>query len=249
MIQSGVRDNISIVNLNNGETNPINRELVDSLSSALKESRENPEVHALVLASASDKFFSIGLDIPSLYGLSRDEFASFYKAYNRLCLDLYTMPKPTVAAVTGHAIAGGCILTLCCDYRIIGEGKKLMGLNEIKLGVPVPYPADRILRDIVGAPNAREITATGEFYKSDESLQLGIVDWVVPSARVVSESVEKAGQLGAMPPEAFSIIKRNRIESVESEILDGLEEKEKLFIDCWFSEGTRPKLKEAMENF
>ena len=109
--------------------------------------------------------------------------------FNQVCMELYTMPKPTVAAVTGHAIAGGCILALCCDYRFAAEGRKLMGLNEIRLGVPVPYLADCVLRQIVGARNAREIMETGEFYLPEQSLQIGMIDRVLPLEKVVADSI------------------------------------------------------------
>lgn len=93
-----------------------------------------------------------------------DEGRSLAKLKNKLVayLALYTLPKPVVAAITGHAIAGGCILALCCDYRFISEGRKLMGLNEVKLGVPVPYLADRVLHALVGTRYAREIIESGE---------------------------------------------------------------------------------------
>ena len=99
---------------------------------------------------------------------------------------LFTFPKPTAAAISGHAIAGGCILTLCCDYRYIAEGRKLMGLNEIKLGVPVPYVADCILRSLVGFRHAREIMESGDFYQPETSFQKGLVDAVLPLENVLA---------------------------------------------------------------
>jgi enoyl-CoA hydratase/carnithine racemase len=206
-------------------------------------------VQGLVLASSNDKFFSIGFDIPQLFELSREDFRVFYQALNRVCLDLYTLPRPTVAAITGHAIAGGCILTLCCDYRFMTEGRKLMGLNEIRLGVPVPYPADCILRHLVGLRNAREVMGSGEFYQPEELFQIGLVDQVLPLGQVLPKSVEKARFLGGMPREAFAMIKRNRVEMVEAEILARLEEKERFFMECWYSDEARGRLREAMEKF
>jgi len=240
---------VVILKLNRGVTNALNLQLVNQLAENLQEVRDDPEAHSLVLCSSNEKFFSIGFDIPELFKLAKKDFEIFYQAFNRVCMDLYTLPKPTVAAIAGHAIAGGCILALCCDYRFIAEGRKLMGLNEIKLGVPVPYPGDCILQQIVGARNAREITGTGEFYRPEELLQMGMVDQVLPLEQVLPKSIEKAELLGALPNKAFWMIKRNRVETVETRVLKRLAEKERFFIECWYSDETRERLKKAIKKF
>jgi enoyl-CoA hydratase/carnithine racemase len=249
MIDIDYRDSIAIVKLNRGITNALNLEFVQSLAEVLQEMKSDPEVHALVLSSSNEKFFSIGFDIPQLFGLTRDDFRVFYRTINQMYMDLFSMPKPIVAAIGGHAIAGGCILTLCCDYRLIAKGRKLMGLNEIKLGVPVPYIADCVLRYLIGVRTAREILELGEFYQSDELLELGLVDEVCPLGEVLPKSVEKAKVLGSKPHEAYGMIKRNRIEAVEREVLANWEEKAERFMDLWYSAEARGMLREAMEKF
>ncbi len=209
----------------------------------------DPGVSAVVLSSSSANFFSIGFDIPELYDQSREEFGAFYRAVNQMCLDLYALPKPTVAAITGHAIAGGCILTLCCDYRFIASGRKLIGLNEVKLGVPVPYPADRMLRELVGMRPAREIMEAGEFYEPERALALGLVDRVLTLERLVDEAVEMAAELGSLPGAAYAMIKANRVESVVAEVQAHGAEKERAFIERWYSEETRKLLREAIKKF
>ena len=244
-----VQDAVAIVRLQRGVTNAINLELINELSGALQKIKDDPEARGLILTSANEKFFSIGLDIPWLFPLSREEFASFYKAFNRLCIDLFTLPKPTVTAITGHAIAGGCILTLCCDYRLVAEGRKLMGLNEIKLGVPVPYPADCILRNLVGFRMARDMTDTGDFHQGEALLKMGIVDEVLPPDQMLARSIEKAQSLSGTSPQAFVMIKRNRVEMVETEILAHLEEREKVFVEQWYAPEARERLKKAIAKF
>ena len=249
MIRIEHHGEVAIVKLDRGVTNTIDLQLVEELSETLQGVTHDPGVHSLVLGSSNERFFSIGFDIPQLFGLARQDFKFFYQTFNRVCMDLYTLPKPTIAAITGHAIAGGCILALCCDYRFIAQGRKLMGLNEIRLGVPVPYLADCVLRHIVGVRYARDIMDIGEFYQPEESLQMGIVDQVLPLEQVLPKSIEKARLLGGSPQEAFAMIKRNRIEGVEAQILTRLEEKERFFVDCWYSGEARERLREAMEKF
>jgi enoyl-CoA hydratase/carnithine racemase len=249
MISVEHHDTVAVVRLARDVTNALNLRFVQILSQTLERLKNHADTCSLVLASTNDKFFSIGFDIPHLFELSEEEFRTYYQAYNRVCLDLYTLPKPTVAAITGHAIAGACILTLCCDYRFIAEGRKLMGLNEVKLGVPVPFPGDRILHHLVGARHAREIMEMGEFYPSEGLLQMGVVDQMLPLEQVVPTAVEKAGALGALPQEAFATIKCNRVQPVEAQILAKLEEKERLFVEHWYTDETRARLKEAMAKY
>lgn len=243
------RDGVAVVRLNRGVTNAINLELVEELAAALEKIEHDSEVHGTVLTGSNDKFFSIGLDLPELFPLSRRDFEVFYRAFNRVCLRLYTHPKPTVAALTGHAVAGGCILALCCDYRFVAEGRKLMGMNEIKLGVPVPYVADCVLRYTVGVRNAREMVDSGEFHPPETLLRMGMVDRVLPPDRVVAASIEKIQQVGSSPREAFAIIKRNRVEPIEAEVGARLEEKMALFVERWYSDAARERLSAALEKF
>ncbi|MFQ6088662.1 MAG: enoyl-CoA hydratase/isomerase family protein [Candidatus Methanofastidiosia archaeon] len=240
---------VAMVKLNRSVTNALNLQLVNELAETIERLKHDPDVRSLVLGSSNEKFFSIGFDIPRLFELIRKDFRFFYQTFNRVCMDLYTLPKPTIAAITGHAIAGGCILAICCDYRFIAKGRKLMGLNEIKLGVPVPYLADCILRQIVGTRNAREILGTGEFYQPEELLQMGMVDQLLPLEQVLPKSIEKARLLATLPQEAFSMIKRNRVEMVEAQVLAHLKEKEQFFIECWYSDEARERLKEAIKKF
>ncbi|MGD2158813.1 MAG: enoyl-CoA hydratase/isomerase family protein, partial [Anaerolineales bacterium] len=220
-------DNIALVKLDRGVTNAIHLQLVEELDGALQRIKRDSNARALVFSSANDKFFSIGFDIPSLFELAREDFMRFYQAFNRVCLELYAFPKPTVAAITGHAIAGGCILALCCDYRFIAEGRRLMGLNEIKLGVPVPYPADCILRDLVGARAARDVMEGGEFYQPKDAFQMGLVDRICPPEKVLTQAVEKAKVLSAFSQQAYTLIKRNRVEQIEEYIKAHLKAKER----------------------
>lgn len=234
--------------LNRNVTNALNLVLITELLEIIKKVKHDPGICGLVLSSANNKFFSIGFDIPQLYKLSRSDFKIFYTTFNRVCIDLYSLPKPTVAAITGHAVAGGCILTLCCDYRYLAEGKKKMGLNEIKLGVPVPYPADCILRQIAGSQYTRNIIDTGEFFLSDELIDMGIVDKTMPADQVQAQTVIKASLLGSSQ-KAFAMIKQNRVEQVKPQILEKLEEKEENFLELWYADETRKRLKEAMKKF
>jgi enoyl-CoA hydratase/carnithine racemase len=240
---------VTLIELDRKVINPINLKMVKELSRAIGEVRNDPAVRGLVITSSNEKFFSIGFDIPELFPLKKGEFLEFFRAFNALCTELFTLPKPTVAALTGHAVAGGCVLALCCDYRIMAEGKKSIGLNEIKLGVPVPFLPDCILRDVVGTRHARDIMETGEFSAPDEALRMGLIDQAVPVQQVVPESMSMCRKLGAELSMAYALIKKNRTDPVVAELHVHEEMHEKRFCECWYSEPARARIEDAMGSF
>lgn len=249
LIDIARQDGVVLAKLNHGATNAISTELVGELAETIELVRNDPAARALVMASATDKFFSIGFDIPQLFTFSAQEFGSFFRAFNQVCLDLYTLPKPTIAALNGHATAGGCILALCFDYRLIAQGRKLMGLNEIKLGVPVPFIADCCLRALIGVRQARDVMDGGEFYPAEAAVRMGMADEALPEEQLIELAVEKARKLGAMPAAAYAAIKRNRVENIEAEVKAKWEEKERFFVESWCSEEVRQRMREAMQKF
>jgi enoyl-CoA hydratase/carnithine racemase len=240
---------VAIVRLCLGTTNPLSVELVARLSDAFQMIGGDSAYRGLVLTSHNDSFFSIGFDLPHLIGFPQADFVTFYRAFNLMCLSLYTLPKPTAAAISGHATAGGYILALCCDYRLLAEGRRLVGLNEIKLGVPVPYAADRILRDTVGSRNARLVVESGDFYLPESAAALGLVDEVLPGQELVRRAAERVRALGSVPGSAFAEIKRSRTEAVERLIRSRLDETDSAFVDCWYSQPARIRLNEALAKF
>jgi enoyl-CoA hydratase/carnithine racemase len=225
MIES--RDNVAIMRLKNKVTNAISPDFVNDISAALNKIKS--EFQGMILAGG-DKFFCIGFDLPELLKLDRTGMTQFFYKFNQVAFDLFTLPLPTACAITGHAIAGGNILALACDYRFAASGKKLIGLNEVKLGVPVPYLADLMLRQIVGDRAATDIVYRGEFMASSEAEQIGLVDEVVPQEEVEDRAVEKIAELAALPRAAFTTIKANRVEAIRLSYEKTMNQKMKIFL-------------------
>ena len=240
---------VGILTMNRGVTNALNLDFVDELKAALLGVKEDKSIRGLVLESSNDKFFCIGFDIPQLISLPRSDFERFYHSFNITALELYSLPVPTIAAISGHAIAGGCVLSLACDYRYIAEGRKFMGLNEIQLGVPVPYIADRILQDLVGIRYSREIMEVGDFHQPDQAYQMGMVDNILPLDEVRAAARGKIETLAQMPSQAYALIKANRIEGILDQVTKLSEEKETAFVDRWYADDTRRLLQAAVGKF
>ena len=240
------QDDLAILRLNSGVINPINSDLVDELANSLVDIRENARGMALCGGS---KFFSVGLDLPVLLKLDRAEMNIFWEKFNRLCLELLTMPIPTFCVLAGHAVAGGCILALACDYRYAISEKRQIGLNEIKLGVPVPYLADLILRDIVGQRYASQMMFSGEFMTFSDAKVIGLVDAICEPDELEAFSIERLSTLAKYENKAFAAIKANKVEGIKAKYGDKHRSKNEAFLDCWFSDPVQRILVDASKKF
>lgn len=248
VVQLEMEGHIAHIRLSRGVTNAIDPDVMEQLEKALDQVDKDENVTSVILESSNDKFFSIGLDVPFLLELHGAELQAFNETFNRLCVRLYTFPFPTVAAITGHAVAGGCILAMCCDHRIMSEGRKLIGVNEVRLALPVPFAADTIMRRELCDRSARIVMETGELYKPEDALRLGLVDEVLPLDQVRPRAAELAKMLGELPIRAFRMNKRNRTEPVEEHIKKHLHERAKYFVRCW-QECAQERLREAAKKF
>ncbi len=236
----------AVLRLDKGATNAIGSTLVNDLTSSLEEARGR--ARGLVLAG-NEKFFSIGFNLPELVELDRPAMTDFFTRFDRLCFDLYTLPLPTACAMTGHAVAGGTVLALTCDFRFAAEGKKLLGLNESTIGLPVPYLPDLILRQVVGDRAATEMTYHGQFLPSAEATEIGLVDAILPLAEVEDQAVAKVSSLAALPRNSFAIIKENRTETVRARYELNNQAKLVKMLDCWFDEAVQELLRNAAKKF
>jgi enoyl-CoA hydratase/carnithine racemase len=237
---------VAVLRLDNGVPNAIGSAVLQELEQLLAEVRK--QFRGLVLAG-NPKFFSIGLDLPELLAFDSDGMADFWHRYENLVLDLYTLPVPTAAALAGHANGGGAILALACDYRFIAEGRKLISLNEVAIGVPVPYLADLLLRQIAGDRAAVEIEYESKLVPPEEARAIGLVDAVCSPGEVEAAAVEKVTRLAAMPGRAFAMTKQHRVREIPAKFKAVRPELDRAFMECWFTPETLTLLREAAKKF
>ncbi len=240
------RDNIAIVRLNNGPTNALSPEVVDELSLVLTELQT--DAHGVVL-TGGEKFFSIGLDLPQLLNFSREEMVRFWHQYEKVIYDLYTLSVPSACVLAGHAVAGGHILALTSDFRFATTAHKQTGLNEIMLGVPVPYLADLMLRQLVGDRTATNMVYSGKFLSLDDAQKVGLVDVIYSPEEVEDQAIRKISQLASFRKAAFTAIKENRTASIREKYSMNNQAKSEYFLQCWFSGPVQEILSEAAKKF
>lgn len=237
---------VAILRLNNGVTNAIDPNMVNDINESLIEIRA--KYKGMILAGG-EKFFSIGLDLPSLLKLDRIAMTYFWYKFNQLTLELFTVPIPTVCAISGHTIAGGTVFALTCDFRFATSDKKQIGLNEIKLGLPVPCVPDLILSQIVGDRPSIEMVYHGEFMSLSDAKQIGLIDKICSPKTVEEQAVKKASELAAFHGKAFAAIKGDRVEAIKLRYEKNYKSTNEIFLDCWFSEQVQKLLKEASQKF
>lgn len=170
------------------------RALSDSVRAAIATGAQG-----LVL-SGGEKVFCAGLDVPYLMSLdSRDALASAWAGFLDTARLLATSPVPVAAAITGHSPAGGCVLALCCDYRVMAEGDFRIGLNETQVGLVAPDGIQHLMRRVVGPHRAERLLVGGELVASARALELGLVDELAAPGEVVARARAWLDALLALP--------------------------------------------------
>jgi enoyl-CoA hydratase len=159
--------------------------------------------HRAAVLTGHGGIFSAGVDLLRVREGGSDYLAGFLPALSEAFLALFDGPVPVVAAVNGHAIAGGCIFACACDHRVMNAGHGRIGVTELLVGVPFPVTALEILRFAVGTPRLAELTCFGRTYPAGEALRLGLIDESVPGEAVVDRAVAVATEVAALDPGAL----------------------------------------------
>jgi len=189
------------IRLARAPVNALDTGLVTALREAIVDAPRNG-ARAIVLSGAQG-MFSAGVDVPALMQRDRDGVGAFWTGFFALCGAIAAAPVPTVAAITGHSPAGGAVLTLFCDYRIMAHGVYKIGLNEVQVGLSVPEPIQFALRRIVGAWRAERLLVAGALVDAEQAHAIGLVDELATVEQVVTRAVLWAGELLKAPPGAM----------------------------------------------
>lgn len=217
--------------------NALNQALVDALLEAVRATPAST-AQAIVL-SGREGLFSGGLDVPDLLGRSRAEMHALWSTFFDLLEALATSPVPIVAALTGHAPAGGCVLSLYCDHRILAAGKYKIGLNEVQVGLRMPRPILAAARFVVGPRQAARMATTAELFSGDEALRIGLVDELVPLEEVVPTALRRAEHFASLPPKALGKTRDLARADLRAAFHGRDEEQLELFLDEWFGDETQ----------
>lgn len=234
------RDHIRLLRLDHGP-NALDDELLSGLDETLA-SLEGAGAPAVVLASAHPTIFCPGLDLKKLDGRLRGEVGDLMRRFNALLCRIASYPGPTVAALTGHAIAGGCLLALACDRRVMTRSRARIGLSEINLGIPVPAGAVAMLLALYPTRSVEQLVLEGDGFGGERALELGLVERLADSEGVVDEAVRVALHLASRPAAAYAAAKG----FLRQGVIRSMEEREAAesehFLDRWFDPDTQDRI-------
>lgn len=198
---------------------------------------------AAIVVSGSEGIFTAGLDIPTLLKLDRDGMTAALEVFFGAMEVVAASPIPVAAAITGHSPAGGLVLALFCDWRVMAEGPYKIGLNEVQVGIPMPRIIAEAAAWLVGSRNAAHLCTTGRLMGPEEALRMGLVDLVVPPIEVVAEARRWCDEVVALPSRALALtrgVARSRlVELVRSNRADDCVR----LRDEWFRPDTQEPLR------
>jgi len=229
-----IDDNVAILELNRPKPNAINEEMVDELIHCLSEVKKDNSIHGVIL-TGNNGFFSAGLDVLELFPQSKDRLTQFWVKFNGLLLEIFSFPKLIFSAITGHSPAGGTVLAIMTDYRIMAEGHYKIGLNEVAVGLILPGAIGKVYQYILGARNAEIYGLTGKLATPDEALNIGLIDEICPLDNVLEETKIKMQNWLKLPNYQQGLTKLKLRDS----LIKDIEENQHIFtqeiIDIWFS--------------
>jgi 3,2-trans-enoyl-CoA isomerase len=203
-------------------------------------------VQAIVLAGGP-KVFSAGLDVPALLTLSRDQLLEFWRSFFGIAARLSRSPVPVVAAIDGHSPAGGAVVALFCDVRIMARGPFRIGLNEVQVGLPVPAAIQAVLRRQVGPRAAERLLVSGEMVDAERALQLGFVDQLCDPGQAEAEAVAWCRNVLALPRQAMLATRAEARRDVAAIFADENALELQRMTDAWFSDETQSTMRALVD--
>jgi enoyl-CoA hydratase len=237
-----VRDGIGWLRLDKPRGNAIDEALVEELASAANALERDDAVRVVVLGSAHPKLFCPGLDLVGLVELDRPGMERFMTRFGAAVTALYALRKPVVAAVSGAAVAGGCILALTADYRVLRQGAPI-GLNEVKVGVPLPWGVAMLLRASVPAPSLARVALLGRNFADAEALAIGLADEVAEAGALDAAVQRVAGEFAEKDPASLAATKSWLRAGALAEMRARDRELIGIWLDAWFSPETRERIR------
>jgi enoyl-CoA hydratase len=243
MIERSQNEGILTLRLAHGKASALDVELLDALQHELE--GVAPDVRAVIL-TGTGSIFSAGVDLFRLTREGPDYVRRFLPVLSRCVRALFTFPRPVVAAVNGHTIAGGCILVLAADARLMAEGAGRIGVPELLVGVPFPAAALEVVRFAVPRDKAQSLVYTGRTLLPGEALTAGLVEELVAPSELLARAQEIARQLALIPPQVYRLTKQLlRAEALER-IERTSEAHDQAVLEVWTAAETHAHIREYL---
>jgi 3,2-trans-enoyl-CoA isomerase len=245
-LQIDIKDKLAVITLDRGRANPVNLEMLTELISAVKDIEADNEVDGMII-TGKEGFFSAGIDLIEVYGYDQQQSKDFWTNFLQMQATLVGFKKPYVAAITGHSPAGGCIIAMGADYRIMADGPFIIGLNEIPVGIIVPDSVFQLYSFWIGKRKAYQYLLEGKLLNVNEAHADGLVDVVADAAEVLTLAEQKVRGYMKLNATTWSQSKLN----LRKELLSHVQADSSALLDKmllqWWSPETRFILQKVIE--
>ena len=231
MLDLEERGEVAIMRLQHGKVNALDLELLLAISEAM---RSVDQARAVVI-TGSGSVFSAGVDLQRIVAGGPSYVREFLPALSESFMAIFDHPGPVVAAVNGHAIAGGCVIAAACDVRLMAHGK--IGLAELSVGVPFPPAAMEIMRHAVG-PAIGHLVLTAALLDPAQAESIGLIQHVCTAEVLLESAVDRARQMARTPAGVFSVSKR-QLQQPARDRIAARSRDEKAVVEMWSSDRTR----------
>lgn len=227
------KGHIAVATINRPKAlNALNSEVLEDLNELMEQVKADEEIYALVLTGAGEKAFVAGADIGEMSSLTKAEGESFGNKGNDVFRKLETLPIPTIAAVNGFALGGGCELAMSCDIRLCADSA-VFGQPEAGLGITPGFGGTQRLARLVGPGMAKQMIYTAKNIKADEALRIGLVNAVYPVEELMDAAEKMANTIAKNAPIAVRACKKAINDGLQVDMDQAIVVEEKLFGSCF----------------
>ncbi len=244
MLDTIRHDQVLELRLNRPPANALDRDLLASLQRGI-EAAPREGARAVVLSGAPGMFCA-GLDVPALIQLDRAGMRAAWESLYDTMRALANSPLPVAAAITGHSPAGGAVLAINCDYRVMAQGDFKIGLNEVRVGIPLPPVLLRVLRRVVGERQSERLAVAGLMVDAQEALRIGLVDELVPVEQVTQAAALWCRSMLELPAHAM-LATRAGARRPLVELFERSQEEIDEVLEAWFMPETQAALHALIE--
>lgn len=241
------QDSVGHIVLDRPPANSYDRTFMEELDAAIEEARRDDAVRAILVRSASERFFSAGADVSVFARSDLDAQNAFVVCANEAIAKLESTPKVVIAAINGHCLGGGLEIALCCDFRIAAEGGYKIGLPEVTLGLLPGTGGTQRLPRLIGRQKALDLMLRGTTLSPEEACALGIIDAVVPAAELLDRALERARAYTTGPTYAIGQIKLATVQGQGLRLAEGLALEREALLRLFASEDAREGVRAFVE--
>ncbi|TKC00982.1 enoyl-CoA hydratase/isomerase family protein [Pedobacter cryophilus] len=246
-IQVTIKDRVAIISLDRGKSNAINAEMVDELQKMIINIEKDDNIGGIIL-TGKEGFFTAGLDLIELYDYDEAQIKTFWTKFLNLVKTLTLFKKPMVAAISGHSPAGGCVLSICCDYRVMAEGKYIIGLNEVPVGIIVPDSIFELYAFWIGKAKAYQNLLEGKLMGTEEAKSIGLIDAISPIESLMTAALKKINIYLQYDPVTWQQTKLNLRKDLITKVSQDQTHTLEMMLQQWWSPNTRSILKTIIQN-